>query len=132
MHIYASPSAWKESRHVRARRLRKNSRPGRIRTCDTRPRKPLPLICESEKRLFLCGFCTIPFPQYHNYRLSSIEEGGESYGREGSSSQSRHVAGTTDRQYARAGGSGRRIYTSSDKRGGRSGPCRGRAWARLG
>src|ERR687895_2733498 len=41
MHLYASPSAWKESRHVRTRRLRKNSGPGRIRTCDTRPRKPL-------------------------------------------------------------------------------------------
>ncbi len=34
----------------------RESGPGRIRTCDTRPRKPSKLVCRSKESLFLCGF----------------------------------------------------------------------------
>src|SRR5215218_8324226 len=41
MQLCASLTARKESERVRPTRLRTYSGPGRIRTCDTRPRKPL-------------------------------------------------------------------------------------------
>src|ERR671910_159973 len=56
------------------------SGPGRIRTCDTRPRKPSKLICDSEKRRFLCGFCAITSAPYHKDRLSALRS-VESLGR---------------------------------------------------
>jgi hypothetical protein len=49
---------------------RPGSGPGRIRTCDTRPRKPFAFLCDSEKCLFLRGFCVITSALYHDDRLS--------------------------------------------------------------